>query len=57
MLVEGTSRFSAKHGDWVILTAKIIIKNSKVYGRKGPVLTAISVEKAEAPEDPVATFY
>ncbi len=57
MLVEGTSRFSAKHGDWVILTAKIIIKNSKVYGRKGPVLTAIAVEKAEAPEDPVATFY
>ena len=57
MLVEGTSRFSAKHGDWVVLTAKIVIKNSKVYGRKGPVLTAISVEKAEAPEQPVATFY
>lgn len=57
MLVEGTSRFSAKHGDWIVLTAKIIIKNSKVYGRKGPVLQAISVEKAEAPEQPVATFY
>ena len=57
MLVEGTSRFSAKHGDWITLTAKIIIKNSKVYGRKGPVLTAISVEKAEAPTQPVATFY
>lgn len=57
MLVEGTSRFSAKHGDWIVLTAKITIKNSKVYGRKGPVLTAISVEKTEAPEQPVATFY
>ncbi len=57
MLVEGTSRFSAKHGDWVTLTAKIVIKNSKVYGRKGPVLQAISVEKAEAPAQPMATFY
>lgn len=57
MLVEGTSRFSAKHGDWIILTAKIVIKNSKVYGRKGPVLKPISVEKATAPEQPVATFY
>jgi hypothetical protein len=57
MLVEGVSRFSAKHGDWIMLTAKIVIKKSKVYGRKGPVLTAISVEKAEAPEQPVATFF
>ncbi len=57
MIVEGTSKFSAKHGDWIILTAKIVIKNNKVYGRKGPVLMAISVEKSTAPEDPVATFY
>ena len=57
MIVEGTSRFSAKHGDWVILTAKIIIKNSRIYGRKGPVLKPISIEKTVAPADPVATFY
>ena len=57
MIVEGTSKFSTKHGDWIILTAKIVIKNNKVYGRKGPVLMAISVEKSTAPEDPVATFY
>lgn len=57
MIVEGTSRFSAKHGDWVVLTAKINIKNNRVYGRRGPVLSAVSVEKAEAPEQPVATFY
>ena len=57
MIVEGTSRFSAKHGDWVVLTAKINIKNNRVYGRRGPVLSAVSVEKAETPEQPVATFY
>ncbi len=57
MLVERTSGFSAKHGDWVILTAKINIKNSRIYGRRGPVLEAVSVEKTDAPEEKVATFY
>ncbi|MGN1095018.1 MAG: GTPase [Eubacteriales bacterium] len=57
MLVEGVSGFSAKHGDWVMLTARINIKNSRVYGRRGPVLSALSVEKTQAPEQPVATFY
>ena len=43
--------------DWVIVTAKIEIRYHKVYGTKGPVLTAISVEKAEKPEKEIATFY
>lgn len=42
---------------WVELTAKINVKNSSVYGRKGPVLKLMeSIEKPE-PENTVATFY
>ena len=42
---------------WHILTAKINYKFSRAYGKKGPVLTLISHEDCEAPEQPVATFY
>lgn len=57
MIVEGGENFSVKHGDWIILTAKINIKHNKIYGKKGPVLYALNVESTNAPEDPVATFY
>ncbi len=46
-----------KQGDWVRLTAKITVKNCKLYGRKGPVLSLLSVTPAEAPEELVVTFY
>ena len=42
---------------WVILTAKMDYKFHRAYGRKGPVLTALSWEKTAPPEQPVATFY
>lgn len=42
---------------WHILTAKINFRFSRAYGRKGPVLTYISDEPCEVPENPVATFY
>ena len=42
---------------WIILTARIDIRFSRLYGRKGPVLNVISVEQAQKLEDPVATFY
>ena len=44
-------------GEWVVLTAKVGVKWHKAYGKKGPVLTVTHLEHAEAPEDPVATFY
>lgn len=47
----------AKDEQWLILTAKINFRFSKAYGRKGPVLTYISHEECEAPQQPVATFY
>ena len=46
-----------KDDSWVILTAKINIKFSRAYGKKGPVLTYISSVPSTPPDDPVATFY
>ena len=42
---------------WFIVTAKMEYKFHRSYGRKGPVLTAVSAEACEAPEQSVATFY
>ena len=42
---------------WAVLTAKITVKKSNVYGQVGPVLSMISITPTKAPDDPVATFY
>ena len=42
---------------WITVTAKVAIKWHKAYGKKGPVLTVTEIEPAEAPAQPVATFY
>ena len=42
---------------WITLTAKISNRAHPVYGRRGPVLQVLSWEKAEAPEQEIATFY
>ena len=44
-------------GDWVRIKARVDVKFSKLYGKEGPVITALSIESADAPEQPVATFY
>ena len=46
-----------KDEGWAILTAKISYRFSKAYGRKGPVLTYVSHEDCDPPEQVVATFY
>lgn len=43
--------------DWVTVQGRLKIANHKVYGGKGPILTAETVEKASEPETPVAVFY
>ena len=48
---------SLKETAWVILTARINYKFTKVYGREGPVLSFIEMELCDAPDEPVATFY
>ena len=42
---------------WVSVTASISVRRHACYDRIGPVLTALTVESAQAPEDEVATFY
>ena len=46
-----------REGDWIRLTATVEIKNCHLYGKTGPVLRLLSFEKAEAPDELVATFY
>lgn len=41
---------------WVMLTAKVAVKNHALFKGPGPILTAISVEPADAPAQEVATF-
>lgn len=43
--------------DWVVLTASISVRAHECYGRVGPVLHGLRVEKVEAPEQEVASFY
>ena len=45
------------HGDWAIVTAKLRIEKHALYRNPGPILYAESIEKTDAPEEPVATFY
>ncbi len=57
LLCEDPKSDSVGRGEWIRLTAAIKIENCKLYGKKGPVLKALSFEKASAPADPIATFY
>lgn len=56
MLVKWQGSDTINNADWIWLTAKIEIRFNKLYGRKGPVLTAIDVAKTNPPEETVATF-
>lgn len=57
LVCEWLGAETLQNRDWVSLTAKIAVRSHPCYGRVGPVLTAVSVEKAEAPEKEVATFF
>ena len=52
---DGADRVESEK--WYNITAKITVKPCRVYGRKGPVLSLVDIKEAEAPADPVATFY
>lgn len=43
--------------DWVKIRAKIQLRFSRVYGKKGPVLQVEELTRTTQPEEPVATFY
>ena len=46
-----------KMRDWLIVTAKIVYEYNAVYRSKGPVLIAQALERADAPEETVVTYY
>jgi len=48
---------SLDHGGWVEMTGTVKQEYNRMYEGKGPVFHAISVEKCEAPEEEIATFY
>lgn len=46
-----------KTRDWLTVTGKIVYEYNSVYHSQGPVIIAEKLERAEPPEDPVATYY
>ena len=48
---------SLEHGGWAVITAKIQKEYNKMYQSEGPVYRVINLEKCQAPEEEVATFY
>ena len=57
LVCEWAGADSLNSKEWVLLTASIAVREHECYGRSGPVLTAITVETCDAPENEVATFY
>jgi uncharacterized membrane protein YcgQ (UPF0703/DUF1980 family) len=48
---------SLQNQGWYKVTAKIEVRYSTNYGKKGPVFNTLSIEPWREPEEPVATFY
>ena len=48
---------SVENSQWYIVTAEIDVRFSRMYGKKGPIYNVIKMEKTDAPEELVATFY
>lgn len=49
--------FRPKNKQWVTLTGTISIQYSRIYGKKGPVISVTALESADKPEEEVVTFY
>ena len=48
---------SVENSQWYMVTAEIDVRFSRMYGKKGPIYNVIKMEKTDAPEELVATFY
>lgn len=51
---DGASLF--REGEWIMLTARIALKNHKIYQNRGPVLAALDVARTDPPAVEVTTF-
>lgn len=57
LVCEWEQTTAIRSRDWVLVTAGVSVRKHECYGRIGPVLHGISVEKTTPPEQEVATFY
>ncbi len=58
LVIEGIpAPMDISNRDWIVLTAKIVMKYHELYKKDGPVLKVINIEKSTVPEEEVATFY
>ncbi len=57
LICKTEEKSALKHGDWAIVEARVVIEPHALYRNPGPVLHVISTEPAEAPDEPVASFY
>ena len=57
MVAQDESGNEPQNKDWIAVTGKVSVQKHKLYKGKGPVLYVEKYEKADAPEQPVATFY
>jgi len=46
-----------KSREWLVVTAKLVIGEHKVYGGEGPILIVKEIERSMKPEQEVATFF
>ena len=57
VVAKGMGKLKLTTRDWVIVEGRIVEEYSKLYRGVGPVLYVKNIEKAEKPEQEVATFY
>ena len=57
VVAKGMGKLKLSTRDWVIVEGTISEEYSKLYRGNGPVLTVSLIERAERPEQEVATFY
>lgn len=57
LVAQDDKGFAPANQEWINITGKIVVQKHKLYKGKGPVLFVKEITPAEAPDQPVATFY
>ena len=57
LVAQDDRGYNPENQQWINITGKISVQKHKLYKGKGPVLFVKEITSAEAPENPVATFY
>lgn len=57
LVAQDDKGYAPANQEWINITGKIVVQKHKLYKGKGPVLFVKEITPAEAPDQPVATFY